>query len=356
LGFATGSDPLLAAAVWIGAGSLLVSVALLAGILALRLRLAAREAREQRFAERWQPVLAACALGAPEGAPRLDPDDGLLFIALWLRAQESLRGDAQQHLNALAVQVGADRLAISYLGSRDTRRELMALMAAGHLRLAAIWSLAKELTVQAPPLVSLVAAQTLLRIDAPRALPEVLLLAARREDWPVARLGAMLRECDVNDVGPALAAAIGAERKEAPQGPGIARLLRLLGPVAAEAARPAVREVLEQIRRPDVTAVALETLWHPEDADQARAQVAHAEWFVRLAAVKALGRVGSEADHATLKDMLSDPSWWVRYRAAQALARLPGVDRAALVALQAASSDRYAADMLGQVLAETEAA
>jgi hypothetical protein len=46
----------------------------------------------------------------------------------------------------------------------------------------------------------------------------------------------------------------------------------------------------------------------------------------------------------------------VRYRAAQALARLPGMDRAALAALRAAEQDRYAADMLGQVLSEAATA
>jgi hypothetical protein len=355
LGFATGSDPLLSAALWIGAGALLFSVLLLCAILALRLRLVARLAHERRFAELWRPVFAACAMGMPEEVPPLDPEDGPLFLALWLRAQESMRGDVQQHLNALAAVAGADRLAVGYLASGDSRREMLALVAAGHMRLEAIWPLADALAAQAPPVVSLAAAQTMLRIDARRALPDVMVRAARREDWPIARLGAMLRECDVREAGLALAAAIDAERQEAPQGPGIARLLRLLGAVAAESARPAVLGALAQIDRPDVAAAALETLWNPEDAGLAQSRLAHDEWYVRLAAVKALGRIGGSAHRDALQGMLSDPNWWVRYRAAQALVRLPGVDRGALVALQASSSDRYAADMLGQVLSETEA-
>jgi len=356
LGSAIVSDSLLAAAVWTGGGALTLSAALLVAILLLRLRLIARLARERRFADRWQPVFAACAVGVPDAVPRLDPGEGPLFLSLWLRAQESLRGDAQQHLNALAAAVGADRLAAGYLASGHARREILALVAAGHLRLAGVWPLAADLAAAGPPLVSLAAAQALLRIDARRALAQVLAHAARREDWPIARLGAMLRECDVNDAGPALAAAIDAERLEAPQGPGIARLLRLLGAVAAEAARPAVLQVLAHVRRPQVTAAALETLWNPEDAGQARQRLGHAEWFVRVAAAKALGRIGGDADRGALLGMLSDPNWWVRYRAAQALARLPGASREALAALQASCADRYGADMLGQVIAEMEAA
>ncbi|MGB3935795.1 MAG: HEAT repeat domain-containing protein, partial [Burkholderiales bacterium] len=103
---------------------------------------------------------------------------------------------------------------------------------------------------------------------------------------------------------------------------------------------------------PEVSAAALDALWHPEDADLARARLQHARWQVRLAAVKALGRFGTAADRSALERMLGDPSWWVRYRAAQALARLPGMDRAALGALRAAQQDPFAADVLGQVLSE----
>ncbi len=326
--YATGSDPLLAAAVRIGAGALVVSIALLFAILWLRLRLIARLAHERRFAARWQPLFAACAVEIPEALPELAPADGPLFLSHWLRAQESLRGDAQQNLNALAARAGADRLAVGYLASGSARLEMLALVAAGHLRLTGIWPLAESLAAHAPPVIALTAAQALLRIDSVRALPRVLVLAA----------------------------AIDAEREAAPQGPGLPRLLRLLGAVAAEAARPAVRAALEGVDRPDVAAAALDTLWNPEDAPLARARLAHAEWYVRLAAVKALGRVGAAGDRDALEDRLSDENWWVRYRAAQALARLPGVSREALAALRAASTDRYAADMLGQVLAEMEGA
>jgi hypothetical protein len=355
LGFATGSDPVVAVALAVGAGAILASVALLGAILLLRLRLAARLAHERRFAERWQPVLAACALGAPEQVPALEPRDVPLFLALWLRAQESLRGEAQGNLNALAARVGADRQAVLYLASGDLRREMLALVAAGHLRLAGIWPLAEALAAGAPTPVALAAAQALLRIDARRALAGVLATAARRADWPVARVGAMLRECELSDAGPALAAAIDAER-ELGRTDRLARLLRLHGALAAEAARPAVREALRAVEEPEVVAAALNALWHPEDADLARQRLGHAQWFVRLAASKVLGRIGGTADRAALEGLLGDPHWWVRYRAAQALARLPGMDRAALAALRAAQTDRFAADMLGQVLAEMEAA
>ena len=49
---------------------------------------------------------------------------------------------------------------------------------------------------------------------------------------------------------------------------------------------------------------------------------------------------------------LSDPQWWVRYRAAQALCALPRADLAKLQALTQQLTDRFAADILRQALAE----
>ena len=71
-----------------------------------------------------------------------------------------------------------------------------------------------------------------------------------------------------------------------------------------------------------------------------------------MAAARALGRIGNTSDQALLLDLVEDRNWWVRYRAAQALASLPGLSRGDLAAMRARTSDRFAADMLDQVLAE----
>jgi HEAT repeat protein len=87
-----------------------------------------------------------------------------------------------------------------------------------------------------------------------------------------------------------------------------------------------------------------------------RARLADVDWQVRVQAVKALGRIGDRSDTARLALLLADREWWVRYRAAQALVELPWMKRADLDALRASLEDRYAADMLAQVVAEQEAA
>ncbi len=81
----------------------------------------------------------------------------------------------------------------------------------------------------------------------------------------------------------------------------------------------------------------------------------HENWRVRMQAARTLGRIGQPNDIVTLIDLLSDREWWVRYRTAQALASLPFLDRTQLQALADAAADRFAGDMLRQVLAETGA-
>jgi len=62
--------------------------------------------------------------------------------------------------------------------------------------------------------------------------------------------------------------------------------------------------------------------------------------------------MGSEDDVPGLTTALRDGSWWVRHRAAQALSQLPGMDPVRLADMAARQTDRYAADMLHQILAE----
>ena len=78
----------------------------------------------------------------------------------------------------------------------------------------------------------------------------------------------------------------------------------------------------------------------------------HAAWFVRMQAAKVLGRIGQQEHLSILESMLDDREWWVRYRAAQAITSLPFLGPNELRRMRDRQTDRYAADMLQQTLAE----
>lgn len=352
MAFGTVSDPFVATALWAGAGAFAIAAALLLAVAGMRVRLLARLRRGRRLAARWNPLFAECTERVPARVPRIARRDALGFLVLWTRAQESLRGEASARLVELADRAGARPLARALLRSGERGAQRIAIAALGHLRDLTVVPYFEQLVASAPALPALAAAQALLRIHPGRALPRIVAAAARREDWPLATVASILKDADPVQAGRVLAGGIAFEASVPRAGPGLARLLRLHGAAHAGALRPVILRVLERSTDVEALAAALGFLSRPEDAARVRRLTRHREWVVRLAAVQALGRLGTAADGERLVRLLGDESWWVRYRAAQALCALPGSEPGVLDALRERLTDRFAADMLAQVLAE----
>ena len=125
-----------------------------------------------------------------------------------------------------------------------------------------------------------------------------------------------------------------------------------VGVAHAEHLAPAVRSILERTGEARIIADGLGALRDPRDVDLARRYATHPPWTARVSAAKALGRIGTSEDRKQLIDMLGDPNWWVRYRAAHSLAGLPFVAREELRKIRAELTDRFAGHALDQVMAE----
>ena len=80
--------------------------------------------------------------------------------------------------------------------------------------------------------------------------------------------------------------------------------------------------------------------------------VAHPAWYVRMQAARFIGRKGNARDIGRLEKLLVDREWWVRYRAARALVRLPALTRAEIERIRERQDDAFARDILGQALVE----
>lgn len=349
--FATVSDPHVRAALWSAVAALAAAIALIAAILAMRVRYWRRLAVERDAASLWIPWIARCTDSDAAHLPPLRRRDADHFVLLWCRAQDSLRGQSQENLRGMARHLGADVHARRMFRSGSLRRRLVGTVALGHLRAHEFAPSLQKQIDSGPTLPSLVAAKALVRIDAATGIASVLSIAARRQDWPLASVATMLKECESESVGPALSSAIRGAMSRGDH-VGVERLLRLHITAEAHAMRTVVRDVLAASTHAEVLAAALAALSEPADATHARRLLCHPEWFVRVAAARALGRIGDEIDVSGLTHALSDPSWWVRHRAAQALSQLPGMDSARLTDMAARQVDPYAADMLRQILAE----
>jgi len=289
---------------------------------------------------------------ASDSLPPVRRRDGVSFLTMWNRLQDSLVGEFGEPLNRIAVRAGMDDMARHMLAYGNVRERLLAIATLGRLRDRTVWAEFVKLTTDRDLVLSLTAARALVRMD-PRAAIELLLpLIAERDDWSPTAVVLMLQDAGADAISAPLAeAAVRAAPEHAH------RVIRYLGLAHPEAAIPVVRELL--VRRADhiecVTAC-LRVFKDAADLGTVRRYLTDHRWEVRVRAIDVLGRLGTVDDQARLALLLSDPEWWVRYRAAQALCALPSADRERLTHMSTTHSDPFARDILAHVLAERRCA
>ena len=349
------SDPWLRSVFIAGLSAIFVSMLLLVYVVFLRLTLIERQQREQRFLDIWRPLMLEATEHAPADLPALAPADHHAFLKLWNHYQELLRGDAREKLVALARRCGMEQVARAMLVRRSFRDRLIAANTLGHMRAADAWTDLVEVSREPHPLTSICAARALLTIDAGRALPVLMPAFLARGEWPVARVTAMLSEAGADTVSGPLVAALEAAAGEDGATFKVERLLCYIEVAHTELASATLLRVLQAGKDDNIVATCLKSLRDPSGLEIVRSHLAHATWFVRTQAVTALGRIGTVQDCERLIALLSDPVWWVRYRAAQAIVALQPMHGAELQRIRMALSDRFAVNIFDQVIAESAA-
>jgi hypothetical protein len=352
--FVTNSDPLVAFAVGSSVVAGAATVVLFGWVVFLRWRLIASRRREADFIARWREPLARVALTCGDGdaptdigMPVLEPSDRNFFLHEWNVIHDCLRGEATIGLNRLGFELEIDRIAWRMLHRGRLGEKLLAIATLGHLRDVEAWdAIAAHLNAD-NTLISLMAAKALTNIDAERAVPMIIPLITARNDWAAARVASLLREAGPEATSRRLARAIlNGTLDEAEI------LIQYLPTVYRSVATDVVHEMLRRPVDDRVTAVCLRVVDNPLELPLVRSLTRHPRWHIRMRAAVVLGRMGYRQDKKYLIRLLSDTEWWVRYRSAQALSRLPFVGRAQLLRIRNSIDDRFGRDMLDQVLAE----
>ncbi|MGV3627421.1 MAG: HEAT repeat domain-containing protein [Betaproteobacteria bacterium] len=349
-------DPLLALVFQFGLLIIACSMLMLVAVFVLRIRLVLRQRREKRFAAAWQPLLAECVYQVPETLPQVPRAMRYHFLKLWNYHHESLVGSARKNLEQLAYTLKLEEISRVLLHQSDLRSKLIAIVTLGHLGDRTQWHELRALVADPSPMLSLAAVRALLDIDAGATLTWLVTVMASREDWPLARIVAMLKEAGPGRVTLPLIAATEAAAGVEGDARQVVRLLRMMEVAHTERIGAVVGRIVRAATDPEVVAAGLRLIQDPHDLELVRSHLAHESWFVRVSAVRVLGRIGEPADRVVLTDMLGDRHWWVRYHAARALIALPFTSLADLEIIRAGLPDRFAADMLGQAIAEARAA
>jgi HEAT repeat protein len=328
--------------------ALAAALLLLAWILVVRLRGRRRAERIARQEETWRRAMhEAMERPVEERLPPIADGDLPEFLMLWNRLQETQRGPAAENMSQLLRDNGLDKRAMALLRSGSVRSRLIAMSTLGFVGAEEAWPELEAIAGSSGAMLSFAAARALLRIEPRRALDALTLSIVQRNDWSVARLGCMFTE-----LGPALVTP--ASRRCSCRGPraGLDRVVKLARFGERSRVAPIMRGWLSSSDNPDIIMAALEYVDDERELPWAKGAATHAEWRVRMAAAKALGRIGAASELNTLLDLLRDPVWWVRYHAAQALTRLHGMTPDELRLIREKARDSFAADMLAHALAE----
>lgn len=346
----TGSD-LIVTLAWRSAQVAAAAAALMLAIaLIVRRYLQRQERLRAGVVAAWRPLLTQIAIeeGASPELPRLPARHLPFLLEEWNALHDAVRGEAATRLNELALRLGFDNAARHQMNSRQVGRQILAIRTLGHLRDPTAWKPLQERLVSANALVSFYAAAALVQIDAQRAMPGIMLQVAERESWPgeaMARLlvdaGADVAREPIRTLMLSLAPA-----KVPPLLPWLAHVDAVLGSEVA----------LELLRRhagdDHIVAAALLVLLEPAVLPELRHFAFSPDADIRKNLAIAIGQLGDVAEADLLMNMMGDRVWWVRYRAAQALLKLRGMNAEGIETVRARLTDPYALDMLKHVRAE----
>lgn len=343
---------ILTIAHWVSIAVVALVLFLMVYILFLRTLLLLKERRVRDFTMLWSPILLSGKSDKLDHFPHISYIDRYSFLILWNKLREEKDKDVniRDWMNSIAIATGIDRVARRLLEKRSIRKRLLAVVILGQLRDKSQWDKLCQMAVSDHALLSLAAAQAIARIDHEAAAPILVPLVVRRIDWPAAKVASILGEISSDLVSKPLADAImGAPNDE------MQRLIPYLETCPDAVALPVVRRILNDPPDDKVIGPCLYVIGKfrdEKDLKLVRQYLAHPRWHVRAHAAACLGKIGTKKDEEKLVALLTDPEWWVRYRAAQAIVDLSSSSMDRIDKIKKDLDDRYARDILDQVMAE----
>lgn len=345
--FNTFSDLYLNLAYWTGLLAVLFTLVLVVTILLLRARNHYQAWHERNFLALWRPSLMRALLGDDTvELPRLRRRDQWLFLKLWNHFQESLRGESTARLSETAYRLGCDGMARRLLRHGNSTERLFAILTLGHMRDASAWEDLKRQLKRTNSRSSLYAARALIQIDPEEAAAILVPMLLARDDWEILRVATLLQESRAV-LGATLVNSLGTLSAER-----LPRALKLTHALALQVPTPTLLPLLQPGQPVEVLIAALRLAASNDTLEAVRANLGHSDWRVRVQVAKTLGRIGEAVDVPSLTALVQDSQWWVRFRAAQALAGLPFLSRDELSQLRANMPDRYAREIFRQVFSE----
>lgn len=345
--FVSSQDKLVQFGFWATIGAIVITLFLILYILVLRLVQALNEHSSRKFYQNWRPVLASCSLHKAEKLPLLRERDHLAFLTLWNRYYEIIKGEATENLIDLAHRVNLAGIARYQLFRNDKKRRLLGILTLGHLRSREDWPLLNQFLSLPDTYLSLVSIRACFQIHPQRAVDTLLPYLISRADFPAAQVGNLLRGTEQFNVCAQLKLHLMLKLGNSSN-----NILRYMQVCHCDINEEILEAILDKKLDDHILSTALSMINDPLAIQLILPLVVHPRWHVRVHVATALGRLAKHEHIPSLLKLLEDSEWWVRYRAAQALVRLPFLNGKELEEIAHRLDDRYARDILRQAMAE----
>lgn len=342
------SDVALAAA----AVAITLTVVLFLYAVGLRIAHTLHDKDLERVKDRWWPIIAQATMdenhNEAAGLATLRRGSRVKLLREWCRFRRLVRGSSSHSLEILANEMGLLRTARRLLRRRSVSSKLLAVQALGFLCDEDSWSQIEALLDHRNITISITAASALVHIDAVKGVNLILPLIGKRAAWPRTQVGRILNFAGQDAVTGPFCRTVELSGTEE-----TCRLLQFYESVSVAECDSLIAKLLATRSNPTLIATALKAVRGQLPRKMIERLVTHKAWFVRMQAASLLGRFGRREDYPILEPLLSDSEWWVRYRAAQAITKLPFLGPKALRKLRDRQRDKFARDILQQSFAET---
>lgn len=344
-------DGLTETVLWCIAAVVVTTVILFVYTMGLRVATVASAQRRRSFMARWRDVFANAMLDPVAATelrlPFVRRSDRIDLLEEWNRARGMVDGNAVDNLILLARRTYIPTLARKRFHSHMVRTRILAVQTLGHLRDADLRDEIAVLLRDENTALSITAAVALTDIDADFATGTVVPMIASRRDWPKNRVSILLRGAGSQRISEPLYRSIRSADNDDKT-----YLLQFARLMESETLDALLNELLRENEDAGVINAALKLVRGDRSVPRIATLTRHSAWFVRMQAANVLGRVGQQEHVVLLEAMLGDPEWWVRYRAAQAITKMPFLGPNYLRQMRMRQQDRYATDILQQAFAE----
>jgi hypothetical protein len=372
LGFVTASNLAVTIAWWTGASFTALSLFCVAVMFSLRSRTAAARKRRAAVIEKWEETLFRATdisppddfsgtagadaeaaanplgeLGRALGKKEL-PD----FLYEWNYLHESLAGDSKKGLNFLADALELNEMTLELLKSPFLDKRILAINTLGNLGQENAYAELEKLLDRRDPIISSWAWRALFRINTAATIEKHLGLIAAREDWSPIFVAKVLQEIESDTISEPLCRLVAENYGRGLEERQMSRLISYLILAHVADYQQLVNRILLETDEMEVLIACLRLVNSDDDLTRIRALIRDERWEVRMQVVLTLGRLGHEEDLELLLGALEDPDWWVRYRTASVLFSMPGMTAERLEGLAESLPNRFARDILRQVLTE----